>query len=204
MGGHLYSKENNRHREEQRNTLEAARAALSPRLSSGGDRQEADSGEEDRTWPLQAIGLPTLPPPPALPGNRVLSRIGGKLSMDPRTEDCGVASGEMYLGGNRRLPLGFQCPISVLPPWKKIQSCLHQGEKQGQGPEFLCHIKAESFGARTVCREPQMAARPSGWGVPGRESLLFSVPLGLHYLQELFQNSRSTPQAFPGFRRSTP
>lgn len=63
-----------------------------------------------------------------------------------------VWHGKTYLGENRRLPPrsapGF--PMFHLHPscHEQIQFCLHQGQKWGQCPDNLCHIKAQSFGAK--------------------------------------------------------
>ena len=52
----------------------------------------------------------------------------------------------VYSDGNRTCPLGFQCPISVCPALEKVQPRPQQGQNKTQGPEFLLHIKAPSFG----------------------------------------------------------
>lgn len=66
----------------------------------------------------------------------------GEHSTDPRTGDW---CGEIRLGRNRRLPLVFQCHISVCPTVEKVQFCLHRGQNKGHCLKFLFHIKLSSL-----------------------------------------------------------
>lgn len=78
---------------------------------------------------------------------------------DPSPGACAMR--RCILGGNRRLPPGTQCLISVRPAVGKVQPCIPQAQSKGQGPESRCHIKAQALGTRRVCWGPQAAARPA-------------------------------------------
>ena len=52
------------------------------------------------------------------------------------------------------LPLSLQWPLSLHLAMEKAQPCPQQGRDKSQSLEFLLHIRAQSFGACTVCRGP--------------------------------------------------
>ena len=69
--------------------------------------------------------------------NCVLHGITRKAFHRPAQER--LWCGKTYLG--RRLPLGFQCPISPCPTMDKVQSCLHQAQTKVSVQSFCLILK---------------------------------------------------------------
>ena len=55
--------------------------------------------------------------------------------------DCGAAR---FIQVGKKLPPGFQCPISFSPTLEKVPSCLWQGQDEGLWPQLLLHIEVQS------------------------------------------------------------
>ena len=54
----------------------------------------------------------------------------------------GSMHGKIYSGGNRRMPLDYQFPISLCPAMKKYNHVFSKAQTKSKCPEFLLHIKA--------------------------------------------------------------
>ena len=76
---------------------------------------------------------------------RLFHGITWKAFQGPMQGDCGMVTRFIHVEG---------CPcvrsLTILP-WKKVQPCLQQGQNKSLCPEFLLHIKAQSFRTHITC-----------------------------------------------------
>ena len=74
-------------------------------------------------------------------GNQTVPQ-GREKSVSDLERETGVAKFILVEG----CPWVSSAPSSSIPPWKRANH-VQQGQNKGQHPQFLRHVKAESFGA---------------------------------------------------------